>query len=118
MSSSWLDSWSSAWGNSWGTAGTVVNPLLPFLHLSRKDIRYEALIRVVTPSDANSMLREYWKGLFGGSGSTSDILYEGAVLGLANPQLKDYYDNITGTVWPDHNSSERQYWLQILSNNL
>ena len=86
--------------------------------LSTRDVQYEALMRVVTPSDARTMEYEYWKSLFGGTGSTLDIMHEGIIIGLSNPTLKDYYDGETSTVWPDHNSSEKAYWLKILSENL
>ena len=88
-----------------------------FERLSIRDVQYEALLLVVTNSDRHTMLHAYWLNLFGGRGSTTDILYEG-VTGLGFTNLKDYYDNITGTTWPDHNSSEKAYWLKIIADNV
>lgn len=117
MASSWLDSWSGSWGDSWGTIAPDVLPAR-FLRMSTRDLQYEALSIIVTPSDARTMEYSYWKSLFGGTGSTLDIMHEGIITGLGNSTLKDYYDTITGTVWPDHNSSEREYWSKILQDNL
>jgi len=86
--------------------------------LSTRDVQYEALLRVTTSSDARTMEYEYWRGLFGGKGSTADILYEGIVIGLGFQDLKAYYDSETGKVWPDHNSSEKAYWLKLLAENI
>lgn len=89
-----------------------------FNRLSLHDIQYEALSLVVSPvTDARSMEREYWLGLFGGRGSTADIVYEGIILGLGFPDMKAYYDNQTSKVWPDANSSEKAYWLKTLVDN-
>ena len=88
-----------------------------FNRMSTRDIQYEALTRVVTPSDARTMEYSYWQSLFGGTGSTLDIMHEGIIIGLGNSTLKDYYDTQTATTWPDHNSSEREYWLKILTEN-
>ena len=89
-----------------------------FDRLSLRDVQYEALRLVVTPSDARSMEREYWISLFGGNGTTADVLHEGVILGLGFASLKDYYDDITSNVWPDHNSSEKAYWLKIIADNI
>lgn len=89
-----------------------------FERLSLVDVQYEALLLTITPvTDRHTMLHAYWLSLFGGRGTTRDILYEG-VTGLGFQNLKDYYDNITGVTWPDHNSSEKAYWLQIIADNL
>ena len=100
--------------NLGGTAGTLP---AKFNRMSTRDIQYEALTRVVTPSDARTMEYSYWQSLFGGTGSTLDIMHEGIIIGLGNSTLKDYYDTQTATTWPDHNSSEREYWLKILTEN-
>ena len=86
--------------------------------LSTRDIQYEALTRVTTPSDTRTMEHAYWYGIFGGRGSTRDVMYEGIIIGLSHPTLKDYYDDQTTVVWPDHNSSEKAYWLKILTENI
>ena len=90
-----------------------------FSRMSTRDIQYEALTRVLTPSDARTMERAYWFSLLGGNSnwSTLDIMHEGIIIGLGNSTLKDYYDTQTATKWPDHNSSEREYWLKILTEN-
>jgi len=92
--------------------------LTPYIRQSTRDVQYEALKVVTTPSDTRTMEREWWKSLFGGNGSTLDIMHEGIIKGLGNSTLKDYYDTITGTVWPDHNTSEKAYWLKVLQDNL
>ena len=92
--------------------------LAAFNSLSTRDVQYEALKIVVTPSDTRTMEYAYWQSLFGGTGSTLDIMHEGIIIGLSNPTLKDYYDTQTSTVWPDHNSSEKAYWLKIIADNI
>lgn len=91
-----------------------------FERLSLYDVQYEALILVVTGSDSRTMEREYWKGVFGGNDrqSTGDIIYEGMILGAGYSSPKDYYDAQTGVVWPDRNSSEKAYWLKVISDNI
>ena len=102
--------------------GTTAGTPLParFNRLSTRDIQYEALRLVVTPSDSRTMEREYWFSIFGGNPnwSTLDIMHEGIIKGLSNPTLKDYYDGQTANVWPDHNSSERAFWLKIIADNI
>lgn len=89
-----------------------------FERLSLRDVQYEALRLVTTLSDTRTMEHAYWLSLFSGKGSTADLLYEGIIVGLGFTSLKDYYDNITGTTWPDHNSSEKAYWLKIIADNV
>lgn len=118
MASSWGDSWGSAWSNSWGVIGSTTDPLAPYNGMSLRDIQYEALKLTTTPSDARTMEHAYWLSLFGGRGSTGDILYSGVIVGLGFQDMKAYYDAQTSTVWPDRNSSEKAYWLKILADNL
>lgn len=93
--------------------------LAAFNRLTTRDVQYEALKLVsASVTDTRSMEREYWLGLFGGRGTTLDIMYEGIILGLGNNALKDYYDSETGNIWPDHNSSEKAYWLKIIADNI
>lgn len=95
--------------------------LAAFNKLSTRDVQYEALKLVsVRPLDTRSMERDYWLGLLGGSSnwSTLDIMHEGIIKTLGHATLKDYYDNTTGTVWSDHNSSEKAYWLKIIAENV
>jgi hypothetical protein len=91
-----------------------------FDKLSTRDVQYEAL-KIVSSrsSDTRTMEREYWFGLFGGNAnwSTLDIMNDGIVVAGGYSTLKDYYDAITGTVWPDHNSSEKAYWLKVIIDN-
>ena len=89
-----------------------------FNRLSLRDVQYEALKLVAPVSDTRTMEHAHWFGIFGGRGSTADILYEGAILGLGFPALKDYYDDATSNVWPDHNSSEKAYWLKLIADNI
>jgi len=89
-----------------------------FEKLSTRDVQYEALKLVVTPSDTRTMEWSYWQSLFGGTGSTRDIVYSGMIVGLGFSTIKDYYDNQTATVWPDHNSSEKAFWLKVIADNI
>lgn len=116
MASTWSTSWGTSWGGSWGAVSEV--DLTLYERMTIRDVKYEALRLVVTPSDASTMEHAYWLSLFGGRGTTADMLHEGIILGLGYSALKDYYDNITGTTWPDHNISEKAYWLKIISDNL
>lgn len=90
-----------------------------FEKLSTRDVRYDAL-KLVNPSitDAHDMERQYWIGLFGGNGTTNDVKHAGIIIGLGFGSLKDYYDDITGVVWPDTATSEKAYWLKIIAGNL
>lgn len=94
--------------------------LTAFSRLSTRDVQYEALKLVQASSDTRTMEREYWLTLLGGNArhTTSDIMYEGIIIGLGFSALKDYYDNITGQTWPDHNTSEKAYWLKIIADNV
>jgi hypothetical protein len=92
--------------------------LSAFSKLSLHDVQYEALRLVEAGSDARSMEHAYWLRLLGGRGTTGDIKYEGIILGLGHSDYKAYYDSITGTTWPDVNSSEKAYWLQIITENI
>lgn len=89
-----------------------------FNSLSTRDVQYEAL-RLVSSrvTDTRTMEYSYWQALFGGNGSTLDIMHEGVIIGLGFSTLKDYYDSETNKVWPDHNSSEKAYWLKIIAEN-
>lgn len=95
--------------------------LAAFERLSTRDVQYEALKLVsARVTDTRTMEYSYWLGVLGGNPnwSTLDIIYEGIIKTLGHATLKDYYDNITGQVWPDHNSSEKAYWLSIIAGNL
>lgn len=93
--------------------------LSAFENLAVRDIRYEALKLVSTPdTDAHDMERQHWIGLFGGTGTSNDVKHAGIIVGLGFTSLKDYYDNITGTIWPDVATSEKAYWLKIIADNL
>lgn len=92
-----------------------------FNRLSTRDVQYEALRLVSTRvTDSRTMEREYWYAKFGGNSnwSTLDIMYEGILKGQGYTSLKDFYDYETGKVWPDHNSSEKAYWLSIIAANV
>ena len=92
-----------------------------FNRLTTRDVQYEALkLVVVRASDTRTMEREYWFALLGGNAnwSTLDIMHEGIIKALGNSTLKDYYDTVTGQTWPDHNSSEKAYWLKLLADNI
>lgn len=116
MASTWSTSWGSSWANSWGTISA--SNLARYDRMSTRDVQYEALRLVETGSDARSMEHAYWLRLFGGSGTTADIKYEGIILGLGYSDYKAYYDAYTSLVWPDVNSSEKAYWLQIIAENV
>ena len=100
----------------WITGASAV--VVTFTHLSLRDIQYEALQQTGLRGDTRTMEHDYWLDLFGGRGTTADILYEGIILGLGFSDLKGYYDNITGVTWPDANGSEKAYWLKILTDNI
>lgn len=92
-----------------------------FNRLTTRDVQYEALRLVVSnSSDTRTMEKEYWLDVLGGSSrmSTADIMYEGIVLVGGFPTLKDYYDTQTSNIWPDHNSSEKAYWLKIIADTV
>lgn len=88
-----------------------------FSALSLRDVQYDALVAAGGRGSSRDMERAYWLGVFGGSGSVADILYEGIVIGLGMQDLKAYYDNQTSVTWGDFNTSEKVYWLKILADN-
>lgn len=100
------------------SSAPTIDPMLAYQRLALRDIHYEALLLTIGGSDRHDMNREYWKTMFGGNGTANDIMYEGIVLNLGFSTLKDYYDSITGTVWPDESEAARQYWLKIIEDNL
>ena len=91
-----------------------------FARLSLRDVQYEALLLVIGGKDARSMEWEHWYATLGGNAnwSTRDIMYEGILKGLGFSAFKDYYDSVTANVWPDHNSSEKAYWLKLIADNV
>lgn len=92
-----------------------------FNKLSTRDVQYEALKLVsVRALDTRSMERDYWLSVLGGNTnwSTLDIMHEGIIKSLGFNTLKEYYDDVTGTIWGDHNSSEKAYWLSVIANNI
>lgn len=89
-----------------------------YLGLTISDLRHEALLLVESGCDVHDNLRRHWQRVFGGQGTSNDILYEGAILGLGFPTPKEYYDSITGKDTPDISISEREYWLKIIGDNI
>lgn len=94
--------------------------LAAFERLSTRDVQYEALKIVSSRTlDTRSMEKDYWISVLGGNvnWSTLDVMHEGIIKTLGHATLKDYYDTVTGTVWSDHNTSEKAYWLKIIADN-
>ena len=89
-----------------------------FDRLSIRDVQYEALVFTGGKGTTNDMERVYWSGIFGGSGSTRDIMYEGIIIGLGMQDLKEYYDTQTSKVWEDFHSSEKAFWLKVIAENI
>ena len=92
--------------------------LAAFNRLTTRDVQYEALLLAGGRGATRDMEHGYWLGIFGGRGSTADILYEGIVIGLGMQDVKEYYDTQTSQIWGDFNSSEKAYWLSIIAENI